>query len=292
MNNTVIPNVQDFQRHLCRSGVSPDIERIEPPGQRLLSLLAGILTLQFPIPRVASAMLAAGAIPWAAAPLAAQEIKAEPTRHMAKLNPGMVWHVEELPAAQSLFAPKPPPRAEATGNIPPPAWLIGKYAMGKNLRREEKLDSQGHWHLSYLTPKYLLTEQKDGTFTIEATEKNEELDLPKPRPDRLAEFLWIEELQPASATRMVDGVACWIFAVRGDGTPFDSAAEPGQKPDRIAAIGIADMFPRRLEEYGKVLRYTPQAAQSPAELPAGAQATLKDYEEKLHKVINKYALPR
>jgi hypothetical protein len=239
-------------------------------------------------------VLAAGAIPWAAAPLAAQEMKpeAETTRHMPKLKPGMVWHVEELPAAQSLFAPKPPPRAEATGNTPTPARLIEKNAMGKNLRRQEKLDPQGHWHLSYLTPKYLLSEEKDGSFKLTLTEKDEDRNLPRPRPDRLAEFLWIEKLQPAPATRTVDGVACWIFAAREDGTPLEATADPGQKPARIAAIGIADMFPRRLEIHGTVLRYTPKPPENPVELPEPAQAALRKNEERIRELIKLNEHPR
>lgn len=213
----------------------------------------------------------------------AQQSKSRP---VIRLQPGMSWHVELLGPSDRLLA-------SANTRVPnaTPGALAETNTLGRDHRRQEVLKPGGKAEIRYITSEYLLIEQTDGTFALETTERDEELNLPRLRPDRLSEFAWTEGLQPVASV-LVDGVDCDVFAIGADRNPILPANFPDSEIRYLAAIGSEDRFPRRLETPTEVLRFVPLPRVQPVGLPASAQRAVEEYVEKVRIQIQRHALPR
>ncbi len=208
------------------------------------------------------------------------------SRSMLRLHPGVAWQVEMLAASDRLFASNNTGEA-AAGQVE----LTETNSIGRDHRRQAIIHPDGKTEVRYITANFLLTEQSDGTFTLQTTGEDEESNLPRLRPDRLLEFAWTEGLKPV-ATMQVDGVECDIYAIAHDRTPVLPAEARVGEIRYLAAIGREDHFPRRLETPAKVLRFVPLPRVQPAGLPASAQKAVEEYLEKVRKQVQRHALPR
>ncbi len=202
-------------------------------------------------------------------------------RNVVRLQPGMAWHVEELDLSNRLFA------MSAEGN--PNGRLVGKGSVGRDHRLQQMLQSDGAWQDQYVAGKFLLTRQADGNFHLELPIEDEESIFPRPRPDRLAEFEWVEKISPQEK-RVIDGVECEIFMAtfHGNQVVSDNIGDLYY----VAAIGTVDRFPRRLETPSRVLRFIPQPRVSPVDMPAGAKNAIHEYQEAIRIKTIQNAYPR
>lgn len=215
------------------------------------------------------------------------------SQSVARLQPGMVWQVEELNPSERLFRGAPGgaaqnPTGESDQSLS--SRLVERNTVGRDHRQQDVVDRDGNWTEQYITSEFLLTRRADGSFSLLTTEENMEVNLPRLRPDRLREFAWTERLSPVTTLR-VDGVECEIFALRANGEPVDSVDELADNL-LLAAIGKDDGFPRRLESPGRVLRFLPKERVQPTGLPMAARAAVDEYREALRKKVQRYALPR
>lgn len=206
-------------------------------------------------------------------------------RVVGRLQPGMNWQVEELPSSARLLG------GDKSVNAETPGKLVKKGSVGRAHRRQEILSPEGEWTDQYITREFLLTRQPDGSFSLESPVEDPESGLQRQRPDRLQEFSWLEGLAP-SGRMTIDGVDCEIYALRFDRVPVKLSVGSQEGLNLVAAIGLVDRFPRRLETPSRVLRYIPQPARSPETLPIGAQEVIMGYEKRLRQLKESLGQPR
>jgi len=214
-------------------------------------------------------------------------LEAERPRHplVGGLQAGDAWEVEVLAESARTPVPGEPSAGRPTPKQPDEVLgIIEKNVMGRDFRE------QTVFPVGKETPVW--RRWAKGGYIFYAVEGIEtfEMDVPGEMArggpiaaNRLAEFDWVAP-EWQKGTAFVDGAECLIYA-----RP-ETDAGPGAKPV-VAAIGVTDLRPRRLEDSVAVRRYRWRRETPPA-FPAGAAAALATHEQELQRQVQRHNVPR
>jgi hypothetical protein len=165
--------------------------------------------------------------------------------------------------------------------------------MGKNFRWQELYESGDESKTRFVTKQFIFEESPE-TGQLVMWESVRDPDDPRSAesPDQLQEFDWIQP-EDHHGVAVVDGVECDIYVaplldIHRESPLFETL----QVPFRLAAIGKADRFPRRLEGPDGVRQYLPQPLVPVPTMPNAAARLLKEYREQVELQANRFKMPQ
>lgn len=212
------------------------------------------------------------------------------------LRPGMHWQVEELSPEHRIawdWAGEKVTPSPRQPSLPSDAGrLVEENRIGRDFRDRtfypgEEDDPQR----SIFNDRILLFQrQSDQVFVVNDLDP----ELTGLLDHRTLEgFEWISERWLVGRTE-IDGVACYIFRAPWPVPPPGRELQDlPQERDRVvvAAVGIDDGFPRRLEQPRRFLRFVPRKTISPApELPARARAAIEEDQKRSTRIRERYRI--
>jgi len=211
------------------------------------------------------------------------------------LRPGMSWEVRLLPEEERTPSPKLRSRPVEKENVRSAGGgrLLQRNTMGKNFRWQELYESGDESKTRFVTKQFIFEESPE-TGQLVMWESVRDPDDPRSAesPDQLQEFDWIQP-EDHHGVAVVDGVECDIYVaplldIHRESPLFETL----QVPFRLAAIGKADRFPRRLEGPDGVRQYLPQPLVPVPTMPNAAARLLKEYREQVELQANRFKMPQ